>query len=139
MNELLSGNESSRQRARRGPRKAGKKQSLIGSALAVIVLAGGSIAVIELSGPSYKQSWCGRVEATLDDTSQTQGEFVAALAREGAPVSQLLSDVHAYDANDFQMLGAMGALGANKTVGADLRQIDGECGVPVSAAEYQGI
>jgi hypothetical protein len=132
----------------RQPRTVTRKQLLIGSAALVVVIAGASVATIELTGPHYKQPWFGSVEATLNNTSQTQGQYEAALASEGAPVSQVLTDVQSYDtanaseqsANDFQVLGAIGsAMGAANVVGADLQQIDRECGVPVSAAGHQGI
>lgn len=129
-------------------RKITTKRFLIGSAIVVVVLAGTSVAALELVGPHYKQPWCGTVEATLDNKSQTQGQFEAALGSEGAPVSQLLSDVQTYDnavaaeqsSNNFGVLGAIGnAMGSVNVVGSDLRRIDRECGVPQSAAGKQGI
>lgn len=131
------------------PRKiTTRKQFLIGSTVAVVVLAAGSVAALELVGPHYKQPWCGSVEATLNTKGQTQGQFEAALASEGAPVSQLLSDVQAFDqaaaseqsSNNFSALGAISdAVGSLKVVGSDQRQVDRECGVPQSAAANQDI
>jgi hypothetical protein len=130
------------------PRTVTPRQFLIGSAIAVIVLAAASVTVLELASPHYKRPWCASVEATLDNTSQTQGQYETALSSEGAPVAQLLSDAQAYDAananeqeaNNFQALGAIAQTEqAVEVIGNDLRQIDRECGVPQSAAGHQGI
>lgn len=58
------------------------------------MLAGKVVAALELSHPSYKHPWCASVEATLDNTHQSEAGYEAALVSEDLP--QLLNDLYAY-------------------------------------------
>jgi len=133
----------------RKPRTVTRKQFVIGSAVAVLLIAGISVGAVELTTPHYKQAWCSTVIPLIDgQTVHTESDYENALASAGAPVSQLLTDIQTYQADNASMMNADAITGVNmmgtvatdlSTVGSDLRQIDRECGVPVSAAAHQEI
>jgi hypothetical protein len=124
-----------------------RTRTLIAGASGVILAAGTVIAIlVATSGPSYPHSWCGPVLAQFH-AHESQSAFDAnmtGLENQGAPVGSLISDgdAAAQDESDADNDDATNGMGADlagmnelQNVGADLNQLNRECGQSASASK----
>jgi hypothetical protein len=107
------------------------------AALAAVVLPGCS------SGPSYPHSWCGPLMTQLrtSETRSAENAGLAALQKSGAPVGELAADLTAYEhvlaaengSGTASYSAVLNAPAALAKLGADLKQLNSECGQPATA------
>jgi hypothetical protein len=111
-------------------------------AAALTVLAAASLTGCG-SGPSYPHSWCPPLIAQFHAKESRQAYLsgLAAVQKQGAPVSRLITDESTYTQNQatadvpgtagFAAVAAAPAVFAK--VGADLKELNAECGQPADA------
>jgi hypothetical protein len=117
-------------------------------AAALTVLAAASLAGCG-SGPSYPHSWCPPLIAQFHAKESRQAYLsgLAAVRKQGAPAGDLIADESAYAQDEatadvpgtagFAAVAAAPAVFAK--VGADLKELNAECGQPAAAYKADNV